>query len=147
MYQGQVRALVAVIILLGHFSVFFAGLALGIFGPLANADALQTVLMATPILAVTASAALTWVIKGETGIQKGSRVSSLFAGVTIFFPTMLIICIFLLFYALYKQVPGFGPDKMKISLGGIETFFGVFLGAISDTLFGKHTENKTKVPR
>ena len=44
---------------------------------------------------------------------------------------------FVVFYAVYVQLPGFGPEQMKIALGGIETFFGVFLGAISDTLFGK----------
>ena len=64
-------------------------------------------------------------------------MSGLFAFVTVFFPTALIVCVFVVFYAVYVQLPGFGPEEMKIALGGIETFFGVFLGAISDTLFGK----------
>jgi hypothetical protein len=136
-YQGQIRTLVAIIILGGHFAVFFFGLLLGIFGPLGGADAVQSVLMASPILAVTATAALMFALRGEKKIARGSKVTSLFAIVTIFFPTALIGCIFVIFYAVYREVSGFGPDAMKTALGGIETFFGVFLGAISDTLFGK----------
>jgi hypothetical protein len=137
MYQGQIRTVVALIILLGHFFVFFFGLLLGVLGPLLGSDALQTVLMASPVLAVTATAALKFALSGEGGIEKGIRVSGLFAFVTTFFPIALIVCIFIIFFAVYRQTPGFGPDEMKISLGGIETFFGVFLGAISDKLFGK----------
>jgi hypothetical protein len=136
MYQGQIRVIVAVIILGGHFLVFFCGLLLGVFGPLLGTDAVQTVLMASPVLAATATSALMFALRGEVGIRRGRKVTGLFAFVTIFFPSALILCIFVVFYALYVEVNGFGPDQMKIALGGIETFFGVFLGAISDTLFG-----------
>jgi hypothetical protein len=137
MYQGLLRSLVASVILFGHFLVFAAGLLLGIFGPLVGADAAQTVLMASPVLGVTATAALLWVIRGELGVARGKKVSFMFALVSLFFPIALLGCIFFIFYAVYKQVPNFGPDQMKIALGGIETFFGVFLGGISDALFGK----------
>jgi hypothetical protein len=137
MYQGQVRILVAVIILGGHFLVFFAGLLLGIFGPLLGSDAVQTVLMASPILGVTATSALMFALRGETEIAQGSKVTAIFGFVTVFFQTALILCVFIVFYAVYKQISGFGPEQMKIALGAIETFFGVFLGAISETLFGK----------
>lgn len=136
MYQGQIRVIVAAIILGGHFLVFFAGLLLGVFGPLLGTDAVQTVLMASPVLGVTATSALMFALRGEVGIRRGRKVTALFAFVTIFFPSALILCIFVIFYAVYVQISGFGPDQMKIALGGIETFFGVFLGAISDTLFG-----------
>ena len=88
-------------------------------------------------VAVTATAALMFALRGEVGIHRGRKVTGLFAFVTIFFPTALIACVFVVFYALYVELNGFGPEQMKIALGGIETFFGVFLGAISDTLFGK----------
>jgi len=136
MYQGQIRTIVATIILGGHFLVFFFGLLLGVFGPLLGSDAVQIVLMASPVLAATATAALMFALKNELEIKQGARVTSLFASVTIFFPSMLLLCLFITFYAVYIQLPGFGPDQMKITLGSIETFFGVFLGAISDTLFG-----------
>ena len=97
---------------------------------------IQTVLMASPVLGVTATAALMFALRGEVGIRRGKKVTGLFAFVTIFFPSALILCIFVVFYAVYVQLSGFGPDEMKIALGGIETFFGVFIGAISDTLFG-----------
>jgi hypothetical protein len=74
-------------------------------------------------------------LRAEKRIVKGVKITGLFAFVT-FFPTALIGCIFIVFFAVYKEVPGFGPGNMKIALGGIETFFGVFLGAISDSLFG-----------
>jgi hypothetical protein len=136
MYQGQVRTTVAIIILGGHFLVFFFGLLLGVFGPLVGADVVQTILMASPILATTATAALMFALKGELKIKHGSKVTGLFLFVTLFFPSALLVCIFLIFFAIYKQVPGFGPTQMKIALGSIETFFGVFLGAISEALFG-----------
>jgi len=144
MYQGQVRTIVALVILAGHFLVFLFGLLLGVFGPLIGADALQTVLMASPVLGVTATAALMFALREEAGVAKGTRVSGLFAIVSIFFPSALIICVFLIFLALYKQVAGFGPEQMKIALGGIETFFGVFLGVISDTLFGARPRSLSK---
>jgi hypothetical protein len=137
MYQGQIRVTVAIIILGGHFLVFFCGLLLGVFGPLLGSDAIQTVLMASPVLGVTATAALMFALRGEVGIRRGRKVTGLFAFVTIFFPLALILCVFVIFYAVYVQLTGFGPEQMKIALGGIETFFGIFLGAISDTLFGK----------
>lgn len=145
MYQGQIRVIVAVIILGGHFLVFFCGLLLGVFGPLLGTDAVQTVLMASPVLGVTATAALMFALRGEVGIHRGRKVTGLFAFVTIFFPCALILCVFVVFYAVYVQLSGFGPDEMKIALGGIETFFGVFLGAISDTLFGSKA-HKADVP-
>jgi hypothetical protein len=157
MYQGQIRTIVAVIILGGHFLVFFCGLLLGVFGPLLGTDAVQTVLMASPVLGVTATAALMFALRGEVGIARGQKVTGLFAFVTIFFPSALILCIFVIFYAVYVQLTGFGPEQMKIALGAIETFFGVFLGAISDTLFGRKGGGKgtsssgsaarTKAPR
>jgi hypothetical protein len=143
-YQGQIRTTVAVIVLGGHFLVFLCGLLLGVFGPLLGTDAMQTVLMATPVLGTTASAALIFALKGELKISHGAKVTGLFAFVTLFFPCALLLCIFIVFYAVYVQIPGFGPEQMKISVGGIETFFGVFLGAISDTLF-KRQGSKPKV--
>jgi len=142
MYQGQIRTIVAVIILGGHFLVFLCGLLLGVFGPLLGTDAVQTVLMASPVLGVTATAALMFALRGEVDIARGQKVTGLFAFVTIFFPSALILCIFIVFYAVYVQLTGFGPEQMKIALGAIETFFGVFLGAISDTLFGRQGGGK-----
>ena len=86
MYQGQIRVIVAIIILGGHFLVFFFGLLLGVFGPLIGADAVQTVLMASPVLAVTATAALMFALRGEVGIHRGRKVTSLFAFVTHLLP-------------------------------------------------------------
>jgi hypothetical protein len=135
MYQSQIRSAVAIIVLLGHALVFFVGLLLGVFGPLAGSDVIQTILMATPVLGTTATAALTFALRGELNISRGSKVTGLFSFVCLFFPISRLLCIFIVFYAIYVEVPGFGPEQMKISVGSIETFFGVFLGAISDTLF------------
>jgi hypothetical protein len=136
MYQGQIRSLVAGIILGGHFLVFVAGMGLGLFGPLRGTDLVQVVLMASPVLAATATAAIRFVLQGEIYIEKGERVTAIFATVVTAFPTALIACIFFLFWAIYKQYEGFGPTELKIGLGAVETFFGAFLGLISDKLFG-----------
>jgi len=141
MYQGTIRVLVACIILGGHFLVFFAGLLLGIFGPLLGVDVVQTILMASPVLGVTASSALMFAMRGQTEIDRGEKVTTLFSTVTLFFPIALLVCIAVVFVAISRQVNGFGPDQLKISLGAIETFFGIFLGTIAQTLFGTKGEN------
>ena len=136
MYQGHIRTTVAAIILGGHLLVFVAGIALGLFGPLRGTDLVQVVLTASPILAVTATAAIRYVLDNQSGIARGERTTALFSIVVITFPSVLIGCIFFLFWALYKQMQGFGPNELKIGLGAIETFFGGFIGLISDKLFG-----------
>jgi hypothetical protein len=90
MYQRQIRVLVASEILFGHFLVFTFGLLLGIFGPLEGIDVAQTVLMATPVLGVTATAALMWVMRIETEFDRGRKASSFFAFVATFFPLALL---------------------------------------------------------
>jgi hypothetical protein len=136
LYQGQIRSLVAAITLGGHVFVFSAGMGLGLFGPLQGTDLVQVVLMASPVLAATAASALKFVLAGQTSIERGERVTTIFACVVIAFPVLLICGIFILFWSIYKQVSGFGPDELKIGLGALETFFGAYLGLISDKLFG-----------
>jgi hypothetical protein len=139
MHQRRLRAIVATIILVGHFLVFAFGLFLGIFGPLTGADAIQTLLMASPVLGVVAGSVLTFSLRTGTRRARGPKMNGLFSFVAIFFPSMLIGCIFIVFMAVYKQLDGFGPDEMRIALGGIELFFGIYLGAISEALFPRET--------
>lgn len=140
MTQSSIRGTVAIIVLVGHIAVFFAGMLLGIFGPLRGVDVVQTVLMACPVVGATAVSALTYVLARELADDSGqAKVSSLFSFIVLLFPICLLLAIFMVFYFLYIQVPGFGPDNMKISLGGIELVFGVYLGAISTKLFGAQT--------
>src|SRR4051812_41613188 len=90
MRYGQLRALVAVVILAGHFAVFAFGLFLGIFGPLNRTDTLQTLLMASPVLTVVAASALNYTLQADGGSRQGRKARSLFAFVVIFFPIALI---------------------------------------------------------
>ncbi|MEJ0078821.1 MAG: hypothetical protein WDO17_25990 [Alphaproteobacteria bacterium] len=137
MTQRGVRTTVALITLVGHFVVFAFGLfALGLMGPLFGSDVLQTVLMATPVLGVIAMAGLKYILASETEQPEGERVGQAFAAVVILFPTALILCILVVFLAAYFQVNHFGPEQLRIYIGFIETFFGVYVGAISDHLFG-----------
>src|SRR5947208_665940 len=103
MYQGQIRSFVAGIVLGGHFLVFVAGMALGLFGPLSGTDLVQVVLMASPVLAATATAAIRFVLQGEIYIEQGERVTAIFAAAVVAFPTALIVCIFFLFWAIYSK--------------------------------------------
>lgn len=128
--------LVALIILLGHLAVFLSGLMLGIFGPLAGTDVVQMIVMTLPVLGATAFAALNYVLANEQGVGRAYKVSSGFAFIVVLFPVCLLSAIFAIFYFVYIQVPGMGPDNMKVSLGGVETIFGSYLGAISSRLFG-----------
>jgi hypothetical protein len=134
--DGTIRTTVAGVILLGHFFVFVAGLGLGLFGPLRGTELVQTVLIASPILAVTATAAIRFILDGQYGRAKGRKVALPFAILVTAFPTALILCIFCLFYASFIQIEGFGPNELKVALGAVETFFGAFIGLISDRLFG-----------
>jgi hypothetical protein len=137
MTQRGVRTTVALITLLGHFVVFAFGLfALGLFGPLFGNDLLQTVLMATPVLGVIAMAGLKYILANETEVSEGEQVGKAFATIVIFFPSALILCILAVFIAAYYQVSHFGPEQLRIYIGFLETFFGIYVGAISDHLFG-----------
>lgn len=127
----------ALVILLGHLAVFLAGLMLGIFGPLAGTDVIQIIVMTLPVLGATAFAALNYVLENEKGVARAYKVSAGFTFVVLLFPICLLSAVFAIFYFVYVQIPGFGPDNMKVSLGGVETMFGSYLGAISSKLFGK----------
>jgi hypothetical protein len=143
MLKSTVRNSVAVIVIFGHLAVFIVALALGIFSILRGIDAIQTLLMASPILAVVALTAFTFVIDNQEGTTEQSKVSTLYAALCIIFPLILISIILILFFLFYLQLDKFGVEELKIALGGVETFFGVFLGAISKSLFGtsiKRTE-------
>jgi hypothetical protein len=131
-----VRNAVAVIVIFGHLFVFIIALGLGIFSLLRGLDAIQTLLMASPILAVISLAAFTQMIDNQGVYVAETKVSSLYAVLCIAFPLILICIIFVLFYLFYLQIGRFGPDQLKVALGAVETFFGVFLGAISKSLFG-----------
>jgi len=137
MYQSQIRGSVALLVLVGHVVVFLIGMLLGIFGPLRGVDVVQTLMMACPVLGVTAMSALTYVLANESEPDRGAKVSAIFSFVVLLFPSALLASIVLIFYFVYIQVEGFGPENMKISLGAIETIFGAYLGAISTKLFGR----------
>jgi hypothetical protein len=143
MNQRQARDTVALIVLGGHLAVFIAGMALGLLGPLRGTDLVQVALMASPILAVTAVAAARSILDVANASEQGPKVPAVFALLVIVYPTALILCIFGLFWCLYKQVSGFGPNELKVGLGAVETFFGVFIGLISDKLFGRLPKGET----
>jgi hypothetical protein len=134
--KGIVRSSVAAIVIFGHLAVFIVALALGIFSILRGFDAIQTLLMASPILAAVALTAFTFVIDHQEGAPDDPKVSGFYAVLCLIFPSVLIAIIMMLFFLFYLQLDRFGPDELKIALGSVETFFGVFLGAISKSLFG-----------
>ena len=138
MTELQLRNRVALIVIVGHVAVFAFGLfGLGLFGPLFGSDALQTILMATPILAVIGAAAMKWLAADRRDDPHDEPVDPTFAFVAQFLPVALICFIFLLFIATYFQARGLGPEQLRIYIGYIETFFGVYIGGISDRLFGQ----------
>jgi len=67
---------------------------------------------------------------------KSAKVSGLYVVFAISFPLALLALIFSIFYLFWLQVDGFGPDQLKIALGSLETFFGVYLGIVAKSLFG-----------
>jgi hypothetical protein len=134
--KSTVRNSVVIITIFGHLAVFSVALALGVFSILRGTDAIQTLLMASPILGVIALAAFTYVISTQGIDNDVTEVSDLYAILCVTFPSVLILAILALFYLFYLQLDHFGPDQLKITLGGVETFFGVYVGAISRELFG-----------
>jgi hypothetical protein len=87
-------------------------------------------------------AAFTFVIDNQNGPKDRSKVSVLYSALCIIFPLILIVIILVLFFLFYLQLDRFGPDQLKVALGGVETFFGVFLGLISKSLFGISHQTK-----
>jgi hypothetical protein len=140
--KAFVRNTVAVISIFGHLFVFGVALSLGVMSLLQGSDAIQTLLMASPVLSVIALSAFTHVLDTQVGDDDVSRVSALFAVICIIFPSILIISIMIVFYLFYSQLDGFGPDQLKIVIGAIETFFGVFVGSISKSLFGGQAQRE-----
>lgn len=135
MYESSVRNLVAVIVIFGHLLVFGIGLSLGIFRVLVGTDAIQILLMASPVLATTALAALTHILATGTDRRRGKKTIFIFSLFAISIPTILIFVILGLFFAFYAQIDGFGSTELKIAVGAVETTFGAFLGAVSTRLF------------
>lgn len=138
---NTVRTCVAVVVIFGHLFVFVVGLSIGVFALLSGVDAIQTILMASPVLSATALAAFSYILAEANDerihkIRANRKVSGVFAAVTIVFPVFLLSGILVLFFIFWVQIDGFGSEQLKISLGALETFFGVYLGAISRTLFG-----------
>lgn len=149
MSVATVKSWVACIVIFGHLLVFIFGTALGILSLLSGIDAIQTILIACPVLSTTAFAAFGHVMSemDEAPHERANRnVSKLFTIIVLVFPTALLLAILSLFFLFWAQLDGFGPDQLKIALGALETFFGVYLGAISKKLFGsQNIENPNKI--
>lgn len=135
MYQRTIRSLVAIIVIFGHVVILCVGIFLGISQSLVATDAMQVFLTSSPILAITAVSALFYIMNNETVGRRGKKISTTFAFVVVVLPIVLISLILVLLYLSYIQIDGFGPDALKITLGAVETVFGLFLGGISKTLF------------
>ena len=144
MYQGQLRTVVAAIILVGHTTILLCGFGLGLFGPLRGTDLVQVILTASPVLAATAALAFRYSLRTQTEVEQGLKITGLFGTVAIATPLTLIACILLLFWAMYRQVNGFGPNELKIGLGAVETFFGAFLGLVAEELFGPLSPKRSR---
>lgn len=136
MNRSVLTTRVAVIVIIGHVIVFINALALGILSMMRGIDAIQTLLMASPILAATAISAFNALDDGAD-TSSADMMSKSYSFFAVFFPCLLVVVVCALFGLFWAQIDGFGPDQLKIALGGVETFFGVFLGAISRKLFGK----------
>ena len=137
MYQHTLRQSVASVVIFGHVALFMYGFfGLGLFGPLWSEDALQVILMSTPVLGLTAGAGLIYILDTETVRRKGKKVNITTAFFCIAFPLALILSNFCLYWYAAGTPENFGPMELKLGLGVLETFFATFLGAISKKLFG-----------
>lgn len=129
--------LVALIVIFGHLIVFFAGfMLLGVMTQELSTDFLQIVLMGSPVLAATSIAAVKYVLVTETEVVRGDIVNLTFTTIVVAIPLLLIAAILALFLVTYYRFEGFDLDKLKISVGVVETAFAAFMTAISDRLFG-----------
>jgi hypothetical protein len=139
MRRSTLTGCVALLIIFGHIGVFFAALLVGTFQLMTGTDALQTLLTASPVLASTAVAALSHMMGRDYQHPDPSREDPFVVILCLSIPALLLSSIFLIFLLFYFQINGFGPDKLKISLGALEAAFGAFLGAISKKLFSSNT--------
>ncbi|MGR9206328.1 hypothetical protein ACU8OG_20700 [Rhizobium leguminosarum] len=138
MTQNTLRTVVSLIVIFGHLLVFFAGAVMGAFVFTLSSDAIQTVLMASPVLGVTAASSMRYIFSDQA-LESDATTRPLpmvRCVIAIAFPISLLIAVFLILCTQVIQLDNFGPDKMKIYLGAVETFFGIYLGLISDSLFG-----------
>lgn len=136
MTKTNIRITVSLIIIFGHLLVFIIGFfLLNVLGPLEINDAIQLILMSTPILSIVSIQAMKYIMTDEIETLDNKKVSLSFSIVSIIFPSIFIFSIILIFLFTYFQIDGFSVSNMKLSLGIIETFLGIYLGMITDKLF------------
>jgi len=139
MTRSKLAALVAIIVFFGHVVVLSTGALIGILGLMSGSDTIQTVLMASPVLASTAAAAISHIMtrRRSRGRQPVEEPIVVFFCLAI--PLIIVFMILCVFWLYYIQIDGFSVQYLKIFLGGLETGFGAFLGFVSKKLYGIDT--------
>lgn len=142
MYQAAVHRTVAVVIVLGHLLIVAYGFySLVLFGPNENwQEGLQVVLMASPVLAVSAVSGFRFVLQSGTSRRRGKKVNALYVAAIFIVPLILISFVLFLINLVYTGRSDIGLDGLKI--GSVETIFGVFIGMISEFAFGSGDESE-----
>ena len=131
------RNLVAAIVVIGHFLVFMAACLLYIFGPLSGGELANVLLMASPVLAVTAASAVRSIMDADDArVGRRRKASRTFVLFSCLIPTCFTAAILVGFWACYVGSGGVGPEQLTIYLGTLEVAFGAYIGAISDRIFG-----------
>ena len=138
MSKQLVRNIVSIITIFGHLIVFIAALSLGIFSLLGGIDVTQTLLMASPILVVTALAAFTHVLDNPSQRQIKANVGSICN-----FMYRVSDCIDRNYYGIVLSIlcsirPIWARSVKNILRCGRDLFWW-WIGGISRALFGVST--------
>ncbi|MCY6383274.1 hypothetical protein [Hoeflea prorocentri] len=142
MYQRETRLMAAAIILIGHFAIVAYGiLMLVLFSPFQDIQkGIQVVLMASPVLAITAMAGLKHILSTATHKRRGKKVNAFYFSTVLGLPLVLIVSVLGLIYMVHHGIGNIGIEGLTLVLGAIETCFGAYIGLISDDLFGKQND-------
>lgn len=131
--MSDTKSQIAVVIFFGHVSLLIIAFFVYVYGHMDRDEVVQSLLMGSPLLAVTGPAALASINKRKP-TQKSIQVTAhpLNLYICVIFVIMLFVCYLFGLFPL-----GLHSNDIKITIGIIETIFGLYIGVINETVIRK----------
>jgi hypothetical protein len=123
----------AQVVVYGHVLLFIYGFFIWQFGTLDGSEAAQLILMGSPLLALVATAAFDFVMRGQVGDDSPTADPTkvqMALVVTGGFVAMLFVA-----YTITLFNTSITAPTIKLLVGSIETGFGAYIGIVKDTFF------------
>ena len=128
----------SMMLVFGHIALFFFGLLVAAFGRLELTDAVQMILMGSPLLAVIALSGFIHMMTNMTIPPDDPTVDLSVARFLQFVVSTFIVALFIVYsMGLFRTEHILNADSIKILVGSVETVLGGYIASIKDRLFVK----------